>query len=144
MKIQFAIAAALALTFAVPAPANQDAKSTKEQKVRKLLEVTGAAGSGKQVMDAMLDAFSKSPNLPEGFIEKFKEVAKPEALVEIVVPIYMKHLDEETIDAGIAFYESPAGKKFVKAQPGLLKESMEAGQKWGAEAAQKTLQALEK
>jgi len=146
MNIQLAVVAVLGLTFAFPvaaAPEGQE-KSVKEQKIRKLLEITGASSSGKQIMDAMLDAFSKSPNLPEGFIEKFKETANPDGLIEIIVPIYLKNLDEDSIDGAIAFYESPAGKKFVKAQPVLIKESMEAGQKWGAEAAQKTLKALEK
>ena len=149
MKIQLALLAALGITFAFPvaaAPAVQDPapKSAKDKKIRKLLEITGAAASGKQVMDAMLDHFSKSAELPDGFIEKFKETANPESLIELIVPIYMKHLDEETLDGAIAFFESPAGKTFIKVQPKILKESMEAGQRWGAEAAQKTLKALEK
>jgi hypothetical protein len=149
MKIQLSIVAVLGLSFAFPAaaaPAAQEPapQSLKEKKIRKLLEVTGAAAMGKQVMDTMLDHFSKSVDLPEGFIEKFKETANPGSLVELIVPIYVKHLDEETLDGTIAFFESPAGRKFVKAQPLIMKESMEAGQKWGAEAAQKTLKALEK
>jgi hypothetical protein len=99
---------------------------------------------GKQVMDTMLDHFSKSADLPAGFIEKFKETANPDSLIELLVPIYVKNLDEETLDGTIAFFESTAGKKFIKAQPIIMRESMEAGQKWGAEAAQKALKALEK
>lgn len=128
------------------APERQDPPtppSNKEMKIRKLLDTTGAAATGKQVMDAMLNEFGKSNNLPEGFIEKFKETARPDTLVEIIVPIYLKHLDEDTVDGAIAFFESPAGKKFLKAQPEILKESMEAGQKWGAESARKTLRALQ-
>jgi len=135
MKIQLALVAVLGTTFAFPAaaaPAVQDPapKSAKDKKIRKLLEITGAAASGKQVMDAMLDHFSKTAN--------------PESLIELIVPIYMKNLDEETLDGAIAFFESPAGKTFIKVQPKILKESMEAGQRWGAEAAQTTLKALEK
>ncbi|HXX93057.1 MAG TPA: DUF2059 domain-containing protein [Planctomycetota bacterium] len=117
--------------------------SPKEQKVRKLLDLTGAASMGKQVMDAMLDQFGKMPNLPEGFIERFKEVASGQDLMEKVIPIYMKQLDEETLDGLIAFYQTEVGKKFLKAQPAILKESMEAGQKWGQELAQKALQRLQ-
>jgi hypothetical protein len=146
MKMPLAALAVFALTFAVPvsaAPAAQEA-SPKEKKIRKLLEVTGSAAMGKQVMDTMLDHFSKSADIPEGFIAKFKETANPESLVELLVPIYLKNLDEETLDGTIAFFESPAGKKFIKAQPLIMKESMEAGQKWGAQAAQKALKAIEK
>jgi hypothetical protein len=117
--------------------------SSREQKVRRLLEITGAASMGKQVMDAMLDQFSKMPNLPEGFIAKFREVASGQDLLEQVIPIYMKHFDEECLDALIAFYQTDAGKKFVKAQPAILKESMEAGQKWGQELATKALKSLQ-
>jgi len=147
MKIQMAITAALALTFAVPstaAPTVQDKPevSAKEKKIRKLLEVTGSAAMGKQVMDAMLDSFQGNNALPPGFIEKFKETAQPEKLVELIVPIYLKNLDEETIDGALVFFDSPAGKKFIKAQPTIVQESMAAGQKWGTEMAEKTLKAL--
>jgi uncharacterized protein len=147
MKIQMAIVCALALTFGVPstaAPATLQDPSAKEKKIRKLLEVTGSAAMGKQVMDAMLDSFQGNAGLPAGFIEKFKETAQPEKLVELIIPIYMKNLDEECIDGALAFFESPAGKKFIKAQPTIVQESMAAGQKWGTEMAEKTLKALEK
>jgi hypothetical protein len=116
---------------------------SKEQKVRKLLEITGAASMGKQVMDAMLDQFNKMPNLPEGFIAKFREVATGQDLLEKVIPIYLKHFDEESLDAVIAFYQTDAGRKFIKAQPAIMKESMELGQKWGQELATKALKSLQ-
>jgi hypothetical protein len=146
MRIQLAFVAMLGLSFACPvsaAPALQE-PSAKEKKIRRLLEVTGTAAMGRQVMDAMLDQFSKSADIPEGFIQKFKETANPDSLVEILVPIYVRNLDEETLDGTITFFESPAGKKFIKAQPIIMKESMDAGQKWGSEAAHKALKALEK
>lgn len=147
MKIQMALLAALVLTLGAPstaAPAVQDTpdRSANEKKIRKLLEMTGSAAMGKQVMDTMLNSFSRTPGLPDGFIEKFKETAQPDKLVELIVPIYLNNLDEETIDAAIAFYASPAGKKFIKAQPVIVQQSMAAGQKWGAETAEKTLKAL--
>jgi len=118
-------------------------QSPVEQKVRKLMELTGAGTMGKQVMDAMCDQFDKLPNLPEGFIAKFKEIASGQDIVDLVVPIYVKHLDEASLDAIIAFYQTEAGKKFIKAQPALMKESMEVGQKWGQELAVKALKALQ-
>lgn len=147
MNIQMAFLAALGLTFGLSstaAPAVQDTPeaSAKEKKIRKLLEMTGSAAMGKQVMDAMLNSFAGNPDLPAGFIEKFKETAKPERLIELIIPIYLNNLDEETLDGTIAFFDSPAGRKFVKAQPVIVQQSMAAGQKWGAEMAEKTLKAL--
>ena len=146
MKFQLAALAVFGLTLLIPAsaaPALQEPPA-REKKIRKLLEVAGTSAMGRQIMDTMLEHLSKSADLPPGFIQKFKETANPDSLIELLVPIYLKHLDEETLDGTIAFFESPAGKKFVKAQPLLMKESMEAQQKWGAEAAQRALKALEK
>lgn len=116
----------------------------KEAKVRRLLQLTGAADMGKQVMDRMLDQFAAISGLPDGFIEKFKKLAKPAELVDLVVPINMKHLDEKTLDAALAFWSSPEGQKFQKAQPKILAESMAAGQKWGTELAAKVIAELAK
>ena len=148
MKMRTTAVAALALALALPLTAapsvTRSPQDEKEKKVRKLLEVTGAAATGKQVLDSMMDQFAKLPDLPPGFVDKFKEIADGKQRFDLIVPIYLKHLDEETIDAGIAYYESPAGKKFLKAQPAIVQESMAAGQKWGGELAQKALKALEK
>jgi hypothetical protein len=136
-----AFAAASALMISAAPSATQDAK---EAKVRKLMELTGAGDLGKQTMDAMLDQFQKNQELPRGFVEKFKATAKPQDLVNLIIPIYMKHLDEATIDAAIAFHESEAGRKLTKSQGAIMKESMDAGAKWGQETALKVLQELQK
>jgi hypothetical protein len=136
----------IALTLLAPLRAQEEKEKKqdpKEQKVRKLLELTGAASMGKQVMDAMIDQFNKVPNLPEGFVAKFREMASGDDLVEKVISIYMKHFDEESLDAVLAFYQTDARKKFLKAQPAIMKESMELGQKWGQELAMKTLKSLQ-
>lgn len=127
--------------FAIPQDPDKD-DARVEAKIRQLMEQTGAADLGSQALNQMLDAFRQMPGLPDGFLDKFKELAKPEELVEMVVPIYKKHLDEKTIDAVIAFASTPEGKKFYAAQPALLRESMAAGQKWGEQLAQKVLREL--
>lgn len=119
------------------------AREAKEKKVRKLLKVSGQHKLGKQVLDEMMDSFAKNPNLPPGFAAKFKELAKPGDLVDIVVPIYADSLEDDALDAAIAFFESEGGKSFAKAQPAIARASMLAGQKWGTELAHKALKALE-
>lgn len=137
------VLAAACATLVSAAPVQDPPKSEKEKKARLLMELTGAANVGKQTMDGMLDHFSKTPGVPENFVKKFKELARPQDLVEMVVPIYLKHLDEPTLDSVIAFYKSEAGVRLMKAQPLMVKESMEAGQKWGQDLATKVLQALQ-
>ncbi len=72
---------------AAPAPA-------KEQKVRKLMELTNAEAAARQVMDAVMTEFENNPQLPKGFAQKFKENAAKDDLVSLYVPIYVKFMDE--------------------------------------------------
>ncbi|MCA8969195.1 MAG: DUF2059 domain-containing protein [Planctomycetes bacterium] len=116
-----------------------------ELQVRKLMKLTGAAEMGKEVMDQMMDQFDKmGAMLPAGFAEKFKELAKPEQLVEMVVPLYVKHLDKETLAAAIEFYESDKGKKFATAQRLITRDSTTAGQEWGKKLGMRVMQELQR
>jgi len=132
-------------TISNTAPASPDdglAKLNSEQLTRKLLEVTGAADIGKQVADAMVESFRKMSSLPPGFVDRFKQNIQPDSLADLIVPIYVKHFDRETMIAAIRFYGSPPGQRIVKTLPTVTAESMEAGKAWGAELARKTLKEL--
>ncbi len=115
----------------------------RETLVRKLMSLTGAGNLGKQALDAMMDQFGRMPNLPEGFADKFKAMAHPEDLVELIVPIYVKNYDMETLQAAVDFYDSDAGHRFSAKQGAVLSESQRAGQKWGMELSQKVLSQLQ-
>src|SRR5262249_28257373 len=115
----------------------------KEALVRKLLTLSGAGNLGKQVVDAMMDQFKQMPSLPPGFAEKFKEMARPEEIVELIVPIYVKSYDTATLQAVVDFYQSESGRAFVAKQPLVVAESQKAGQRWGADLAQKVLAELQ-
>lgn len=47
-------------------------------------------------------------------------------LITDVVPVYQKHLTRSDVQTMIAFYSSPAGKKIMREQPAMIKESMQA------------------
>jgi hypothetical protein len=115
----------------------------KEALVRKLLTLSGAGNLGKQVVDAMMDQFKQMPNLPPGFTEKFKEMARPDEIVELIVPVYVKSYDTATLQAVVDFYQSDAGRAFVAKQPLVFAESQKAGQRWGTDLAQKVLAELQ-
>ncbi len=57
-------------------------------------------------------------------------------LTEMLVPVYSKYLTIEDLNALIAFYKTPAGKKYAKSTPEIMKESMQVGQQWGMKIAQ--------
>jgi hypothetical protein len=125
-------------------PQDKAQDKAKRAKVLKLMEMTGAAKMGKEIMDQMMAQFDRMPGLPEGFVKKFSELAKPEDLVKLVVPIYMKHVTEKDLDAVIAFFSTDAGKRWLAVQPKIVKESMAAGQKWGRELGRRTVLELQK
>ncbi|MBI3268388.1 MAG: DUF2059 domain-containing protein [Planctomycetes bacterium] len=114
----------------------------REPLVRKILDITGASKMGMQVMNAMMERSKQDPNLPPGFGEKFVAMAKPEDMTNLIGQIYLKHLDRETLEAMLKFYESPAGRKMIEKQPVIMQESMAAGQRWGQELAMKVLSEL--
>ena len=116
---------------------------SKDQKIRKLLQLTGAEDLGKQMMDGMMTQFETRPNLPPGFARKFREIAMKEDMITMLVPVYEKHLQESDLDGAIVFFESNAGRNMSKAQPVILQESMAIGQEWGKQLAMKTFKALQ-
>jgi hypothetical protein len=120
-------------------PAEDLTPLTNEQLATKLLELTGATHLGKQVMDSMASSFGKLPGLPPGFLDRFNENAHTEELTALLVPIYVKSFDRETLTAAIQFYDSRYGRSLVAALPAATKASIEVGQTWGRKVAEKTL-----
>jgi len=85
------------------------------------------------------------PNVPAEFwTETEKEMMKTlvDDLVEMLAPIYQKHLTLKDLQEIVKFYESPIGKKMAAAQPAITSESMKVGQQWGMNIAMKVQEAL--
>jgi hypothetical protein len=124
---------------ATPPPADDLDTKSSDDLATELLELTGAANLGKQIMDGMSDSMAKMPGLPPGFIDQFKKNAHPDELMKLIIPIYVKNYDKETMIAAIRFYQSKSGRTMIAALPTVTRESMEVGKVWGRELAQKTL-----
>ena len=58
-------------------------------------------------------------------------------LLDMLVPVYKKHMSLEDLNNVIAFYKTPAGKKLSEATPKISAESMAIGQEWGMSIATK-------
>lgn len=115
----------------------------KQANIRKLLEITGSGKLGIQVMKQMIDSYRTSmPKVPQKFWDDFMKEADPQQLVELIVPIYDKYLTDEDVKNLIQFYQSPLGKKVIQVLPQITQQSMQAGQKWGAEIGQKVADKL--
>ena len=106
----------------------------KAEAIRQLLLLTGAS----ELMVASIETSmpvqrAANPEIPDVFWEEFvaRLRADVDRFIELLVPLYDRHLTLDEIRQLIAFYESPLGKRLVEVQPILAQESMLAGQEWG-------------
>ncbi|HET8826033.1 MAG TPA: DUF2059 domain-containing protein [Terriglobales bacterium] len=126
----------------LPTTAATKIDPAKEADIRRLLEVTGAAGLATQMMDQMEHGIRPlmTNSLPPGeyreklvelFFEKFKSKIDSNQLTALIIPIYDKHYTQAEIKSLIQFYESPLGRKVATSMPQVLAESQAAGGQWG-------------
>ncbi len=116
-------------------------KPTREQ-VLKLLELLQVRDSMQITLDAMKEQVKataeqglreKIPNPTADQLKSvnlivesvFKDLALDD-LLQDVVPVYQRHLTRSDVQAIINFYSSPAGKKILREQPAMIRESMQA------------------
>lgn len=136
------ILAALAVLCLLALPLQAQESTTKEQDIRRLLELTGATKLAEQIMDQMIATLDED-GADQGFWKDFRAEIDIEELVRMTIPIYDKHFTQAEIRELIAFYQTPLGVKLVEKMPAIAQESMAAGMKWGGELAQKAMAKLE-
>lgn len=129
--------------------------TAKTEKIRELLELTGAKNIGQELMKAGMEQLRASvsesqPNnaratqFLDAFAAQFPKHFKPEDLSEKVLPIYDKYLSEEDVTGLLDYYRSPLGQRMMKVLPQVAKESQVLGFSLGQKAAQETLEDLRK
>nr|MBA3938270.1 DUF2059 domain-containing protein [Planctomycetota bacterium] len=117
----------------LPAPAPVASGPARREDIRKLLMLTGADKIALQVVAQMVGSFKVSaPNVPQSFWDQVVAEIDPKDFVEMAVPAYERHLTAADVAAAIAFYETAGGRNFVAAQPLIIKDTMAAGETWGA------------
>ena len=121
----------------VPRAEAQDAEAVtsprdKEAAIREVLQLTGAAALGIQIMEQMRPALEKAvPNVPASFWDNFMAEVRPDEMIDVIVPVYAKHFTLEELERLIVFYRTPLGRKVIGEMPEVMKECMAAGQEWG-------------
>jgi hypothetical protein len=114
-------------------------KLDQEQLAAKLIEVTMGKNLAQQILDSMTESLRKMPGLPPGFIDRFRDNAHMADLQTLLIPIYVKMYERETMIAAITFYESEQGRILVSKLPEATRLGMEAGKLWGKRIADQTL-----
>jgi len=126
------------------------AQQAKQADIRRLLELTGAAGLAAQSMDGLEKSIRSlmSDSLPPGdyrdqlvdlFFQKFRSKRDAAQLVDLVIPIYDKYYTDEEIKSLIQFYETPVARKMLAVLPKVLEESQAAGNKWGEDLGRESM-----
>ncbi len=105
---------------------------TREDNARYLIKLTGADAVAVQLMNTIFPKIKElAPQVPEAFWQKVSERINLEELVDLVIPIYLKHYTDQEILQLIDFYKSPLGQKVIKELPSITQESYTIGQAWG-------------
>ncbi|MBV8860152.1 MAG: DUF2059 domain-containing protein [Acidobacteria bacterium] len=125
----------------------EQAAAEKRQDIKRLLQLNGAGQASVQIIEQMLPSMrnvfrglfvklpAKSRELAVQIMEEeIRRSFTAERMVEEVIPIYDKYLTAEEVKSLIAFYESPAGRKFVAVMPFIIREGSGAGEKIAGEA----------
>lgn len=116
---------------------------SKADNIRKLLELTGSGKMGKQIGESLIAKFRETyTEVPSIVWDDFLKEMSSDKLIEMVVPIYEKYFTDEDINQMISFYGSPLGKKLIATMPPLMQECIQAGQNWGKECMEKTINKL--
>ena len=139
-----AVAILLLLSTNLPAAAQQ---TTKQQDIRALIELTGAANIATQMVNGMTPQVRQMilklrPDISREnldlLLNEFTAVFTESApkLVEAMIPLYEQRFSQQEIRDVIAFYKTPTGQKMLTELPGLMAGGMQIGQQWGQAVAQ--------
>ena len=117
--------------------------STKTERIRELMDVTGAGKLGVQMLSTLIQTYKKEvPSVPEEFWDEFVKQVNPNDLTELVVPIYSKYFTEEEINQIVKFYKTPIGKKMVEKLPLIMQDSYRVGAEWGQKIGEQVAERL--
>jgi hypothetical protein len=130
--------------------ADTPADAAKDASIRKLLDLTGASKLMSQTIGSMTSTMRPLilSSLPAGeyrerlvdlFFERFQTKLDAATLVNLIVPIYAKHLSRDEIEGLIQFYQTPLGQKTLSVLPQIMNESQLAGKEFGEKAGRESM-----
>ena len=130
--------ALVSICFAQQNPA--DAPASKED-IQKYLDTVHTRALLDNMFGAMTQAMhrnvhdmvAKQPNLPADFESRMDKMMDDilkdfpvDDYLEVMIPVYQKHLSKGDVDALVAFYSTPTGQKILKELPAITTEAMQA------------------
>jgi hypothetical protein len=108
---------------------------------KQMMELAGAAKQFDEVMPLIADQMARSltavaPDKGKEIAEVFRQLLprflhRKAELLDQVAALYAAELTLDELNGVIAFYKSAVGMKFAAVQPGVIRQSMALGQRWG-------------
>jgi hypothetical protein len=136
----------IALLLVLGSVATSHAQDAYNKKLHEYLEAGGAMETFKAAIKQMMGSFRQSATtVPSEFwdeAEKEMLGTSLNELVDLLAPVYKKHLSEADLDELIKFYKSSIGKKLAEKTPLITQESIQAGQAWGQKLGQRIVDKL--
>lgn len=143
MKKLFSV---IVLTFLIVSTSYGDNDKKYKDAVTKMFELSGSQETFKVAINQMFTMFKqKNSNIPGEFWEELEKEfldTSLDSLVDMLIPIYKKHLTIKDIKKLTKFYKSRVGQKFAEKTPLITKESMQVGQEWGQVIGERIAQKL--
>ena len=120
------------------------AAATKEQNIRKLLNLMDARGLFKlNIEEQFTLAKTTMRDVPVRFWDEVLKEIDLDKFIELIVPVYDKHFSNEDLEGLIAFFETPLGKKLLAEQQPIIKETVVIADKYGQEVAGKVIKRMQ-
>jgi hypothetical protein len=149
MRVLVRALAVVCLGLALPALAStaqaQQIDPARMAAAKEMMEAARVERQFEQMMPLLLSRMQESfrslaPErraLIDGVFEQIgrKFAVRRSELIAEIAGVYAQKLDAAELKAITEFYKSPAGLKFIEAQPQIMQESMAAGQRWGQQIA---------
>lgn len=137
----------LATTISSPALAQsrqENQNLDKINSIKELMTITGAENLTQQILNQSITSMkAQFPQVPQVFWNEFSAGVTADQLINRLMPIYDKYLTDEDIKQLIAFYRTPVGKKIISVSPQIASDSLNIGQQYGKEVAQRAIQKLQ-
>jgi hypothetical protein len=83
------------------------------------------------------------PEAGDDFWDQMKAEIDTDVLNDRLVPVYAEHLTHEDVLGVVAFYESPAGRRYLAAYPQIFTESMQVASQWSHEVYERVERRIE-
>jgi len=96
--------------------------ASMEQAVRQGMEQALAQVPAAQQLNG--DQQSQLEGIMSKYMKKAMNVYSADEMIEDATAVYQRHMTRSDVDTYIAFYSSPAGQRFLDAQPVITREYM--------------------